>query len=121
VIAEKPAASASIENQGDVYVQLHFITDKQGRKLTPAFTDIEALRNWDPNTPVLTAFARGFFEVISKYYPDIQGVVINPFDPIRKMIRPMGAITLGEFEVLARGGVPKHAGAGLFEYQQPRR
>jgi hypothetical protein len=102
-----------------MYVQLHFITDKQGRKLTPAFTDIEALRNWDPNTPVVTPDARGFFEIISNYCPDIKGILINPFDPIRKMIRPMGVITSGEFEVLARGRVPKDAGAGLFEYQMP--
>ena len=104
---EIPAAFASNENQGNVYVQLHFITDKQGRKLTPAFTDIEALRNWDPNTPVLASQARGFFEIISKYYPDIKGILINPFDPIRKMIRPMGVITSGESRCLHAVKYPK--------------
>lgn len=68
---------------------------------------------------MLAAQARGFFEVISKNFPDIQGVVINPFDPIRKMIRPMGIITSGEFEVLMRGAIPRHEGSGLFGHKLP--
>jgi len=116
---EIPTASVSNEHEDYVSLQLHGIADKQGRKLTPVFTDIEALRNWDPNTPVLRAAARGLFEVISKNFPDIQGVVINPFDPIRKMIRPTGVVTSGEFEVLSRGSVPRHEGAGLFGHALP--
>jgi hypothetical protein len=101
------------EQDGHTALQLTSITDDQGNKLTPAFTDIETLRNWDPNTPCLSAHARGFFETISHYFGDIQGVVINPFDPIRKMIRPTGRITRGEFEALARGLVPRPIAGGL--------
>jgi hypothetical protein len=46
-------------------------------------------------------------------------VVINPFDPIRNMIRPTGRITRGELEVLARGLVPRPEGEGLVGYQLP--
>jgi hypothetical protein len=116
---EIPITSVSNEHQASVSLQHHWITDKQGRKLTPVFTDIEALRNWDPNTPSLSGPARGLFEVISKNFPDIQGVVINPFDPIRKAIRPTGIVTSGEFEVLSRGSVPRHEGAGLFGHDLP--
>jgi hypothetical protein len=52
----------------------------------------------------MSALARGFFETISNHFGDIQRVVINPFDPIRKMIRPEGRITRAEFEV--RTGLP---------------
>jgi len=117
---EFPEASPAERNQGGlVSLQLTLITDNQNRKLTPAFTDIEALRNWDPNTACLSARARGFFETVSTYFPDIQGVVVNPFDPIRKKIRPMGTISKGEFEVLARGLVPRPGEMGLVNWQLP--
>jgi hypothetical protein len=117
---ELPTASRlGKESDGDVTLQLVSISDGQGHKLTPAFTDIEALRNWDPNTPCLSAHARGFFETISNHFGDIQGVVINPFDPIRKMIRPAGRITRGEFEVLARGLIPRPQEGGLVGCKLP--
>jgi hypothetical protein len=115
---EIPTASVSNDHQGRISLQLHGITDKQGRKLTPAFTDVEALRNWDPNTPCLSAQARGLFEFISENMPGM-GVVINPFDPIRKMIRPMLIITRGECEVLGRGLVPRTLPSGLVGCQLP--
>jgi hypothetical protein len=116
---ELPASRPGEEPDNHTTLALTFITDDQGSKLTPAFTDIEALRNWDPNTPCLSAHARGFFEVISHYYSDIEGVVLNPFDPIRKMIRPTGRITRGEFEVLARGLVPRPEAGGLVSCALP--
>ena len=123
---EIPTASESNDHQGSIALQLHGITDKQGRKLTPAFTDVEALRNWDPNTPSLSANARGLFEFISENRPENMpktmpgmGVVINPFDPIRKMIRPMLIITRPECEVLALGLVPRTLPSGLVGCQLP--
>lgn len=116
---EIPTGSASYDHQGTISLQLHGITDRLGNRLTPVFTDIEALRNWDPNTPSLSANARGFFEFISNNIPDVQGVIINPFDPIRKMIRPMGTIPRAAFEVLARGLVPRTEAGGLVGCQLP--
>ena len=82
--------------------------DKQGRKVTPAFTDIDALKTWDPNTPSLGLKAQALFQMVLG--TEFQGLVINPFDPIRKMIRPGGLVTRAEIEVLANGVVPSFTG-----------
>ena len=117
---ELPAASGpGKESDGNITLPLVFISDRQGQKLTPAFTDIEALRNFDPNTPCLSVRARGFFEIISTSFSDIRAVVINPYDPSRKRIRPEGIITRSEFEVLARGLVPIAIAGGLAQSRVP--
>lgn len=122
---EIPVTSASNEHQDFVSIKLFSITDKRGRTLIPVFTDIEALRNWNPNTRVLENPAPRFFNFLLTQYPDtqgvvIQGVVINPVAPnAKKMIRPMAIIASGEFEVLARGAIPHDQGAGLLGYQLP--
>jgi hypothetical protein len=115
-----PELPAHSNQDNDVKVDFPWITDKWGRKLIPVFTDIEVLRNWDPNTPMLAFQAQTFFKLTLKYGPGIQGVVINPIAPnATKMIRPMAIIASGEFEVLARGAIPHDQGAGLVGYQLP--
>jgi SseB protein N-terminal domain/SseB protein C-terminal domain len=80
------------------------LTDKLQQPVTPAFTDEDALRNWDPNTPFLGIKSRQYFRMVKG--TEISAIVINPFDPIRKMLRPGGRITRSEFEALAEGMVP---------------
>lgn len=89
--------------------------NKNGQKVTPAFTDEEALRTWDPNTPSLGLKSQALFQMVMG--TDIQGVIINPFDPIRKMIRPGGFVTRSELEFLAQGLVPSRFGSSGFQVQ----
>jgi type III secretion system (T3SS) SseB-like protein len=83
-----------------VPVQLTGIVDAHNVRITPAFTDIEALRNWDPNTPYSGIKALELFRLVLT--TDIQAIIVNPFDPIRKMIRPGGRVTGSEIEILGR-------------------
>ena len=85
-------------------IQLRRITDRNQIQVTAAFTDLEALKNWDPNTPYLGLNAPDLFRLVMG--TDIQEVAINPFDPVRKMIRPGGRVTHAEFELLSKGIVP---------------
>jgi len=81
-------------------IQLRRITDGNQIQLTAAFTDLEALRNWEPNTPYLGLNAPDLFRLVMG--TDIQEVAINPFDRSRKMIRPGGRVTRAELERLIR-------------------
>lgn len=85
-------------------ISLLQLTDRQQTAVTPAFTDEDALRNWDPNTPFLGIKSRQYFRMVKG--TEISAIVINPFDPIRKMLRPGGRLTRFEFEALAEGIVP---------------
>ncbi len=91
------------------------LKNKNGQKVTPAFTDTEALRTWDPNMPSLGLKSQAFFQMVMG--TDIQGVIINPFDPIRKMIRPGGFVTRAELDFLAQGLVPSHFGSSGLQVQ----
>jgi SseB protein N-terminal domain/SseB protein C-terminal domain len=91
------------------------LRSKNGQKVTPAFTDTEALRTWDPNTPSLGLKSQAFFQMVMG--TDIEGVMINPFDPIRKMIRPGGFVTRPESDVLAQALVPSRFGPSGFQMQ----
>jgi SseB protein N-terminal domain/SseB protein C-terminal domain len=85
-------------------IALQQLRDKQQKTVTPAFTDEGALRNWDPNTPFLGIRAREYFRMVKS--TEISAILINPFDPIRKMLRPGGRIARFEFDALAEGLVP---------------
>jgi len=98
-----------------VRVQLTGIVDAHNVRITPVFTDIEALRNWDPNTPYLGIKALELFRWVLT--TDIQAIIINPFDPIRKMIRPGGRMTRSEIEILAKGVVPTQIGNNTAEFR----
>ena len=90
--------------EGPIQLQIVGNVDANNVRTTPAFTDVEALRNWDPNTPYLGIQAVDFFRFLLT--TDVQDLVINPFDPIRKMIRPGGRVTHAEIAILANGVVP---------------
>jgi hypothetical protein len=48
---------------------------------------------------------------------DIQEVIINPYDPIRKMIRPGGRVTRAEMDLLANGIAPSRVGPKNVQFQ----
>jgi hypothetical protein len=85
-------------------IQLRRITDRNQVQVTAAFTDLEALRNWDLHTTYLGLNAPDLFRLVMG--TDIQEVAINPFDPARKMIRTGGRVTRAELELLSKGIVP---------------
>jgi hypothetical protein len=89
---------------GNVELQMITIQDKESRRVTPVFSDVVALRNWDANAPYVGLKAQDFFKVLVA--TDVQAIVVNPFDPIRKMVRPGGRITRTEFDALAQGNIP---------------
>lgn len=86
-------------------IKLIGVKNRSGMEVTPAFTDDEALRNWDPNTPSVALNALDFFQLIVPL--PFSEVIINPFDPVRRMIRPGGHVTRPEFEALAAGRMPR--------------
>jgi len=90
--------------EGNTQLQLVVLQDRQGRKVTPIFSDLVALRNWDPNTPYAGLKAQDFFKVLVT--TDVQEIMVNPYDPIRKIVRPGGRITRAEFAGLAQGAIP---------------
>lgn len=100
-------------------IQLRRITDRDADlkqvPITAAFTDLEALKNWDPHTPYLGLNAPDLFRLVVG--TDIQEVAINPFDPVRKMIRPGGRVTRAELELLANGIVPGSAASTTAQLQ----
>jgi len=99
----------------EMQIQLTWVTDRKQVRVTAAFTDLEALRNWDPNTPYLGLKAQELFRFVMG--TDIQEVAINPFDPIRKMIRPGGRVTRPEIDLLSKGLLPSRVGPKDVQFQ----
>lgn len=90
---------------GTMSFQIIGIKDASGKDVTPAFTDDEALRNWDSKTASVGLRAADYFKMVASI-PAFQEIVINPFVAGRKMIRPGGRVTRREFESLAKGVLP---------------
>jgi hypothetical protein len=104
----------TIEEGVDIrIVGLH---DAKGVCITPAFTDVEALRNWDPNTPYIGVRSADLFRFLLD--KEAKDVLINPFDPIRKMIRAGGRVTRREIEQLAQGVAPTNTGIQQFHFKE---
>jgi hypothetical protein len=81
--------------------------DSSGQWVAVAFTDEEALRNWNKIILWIAMHGITFFQAVSS--TEAQEIVINPFepaDPNSKMIRPGGRVTRWEFEALAEGRHP---------------
>jgi hypothetical protein len=89
-------------------IQLISALDRNQVRITAAFTDVEALKNWDPKSPYLGLKAQDLFRAVMA--SDIQELAINPFDPSGKMIRPGGRVKRTEMELLADGIVPSFTG-----------
>jgi len=97
--------------------QIHLISVLNGNQIrvTAVFTDLEALRNWDPSTQYLGIKAHDLFRIVMG--TDIQEIAINPYDPIRKMIRPGGRVTRREIEMLSNGVAPTSMGPKIAQLQ----
>jgi type III secretion system (T3SS) SseB-like protein len=95
-IQEGTAASFSLEH------------DPAGLLVAVAFTDEEALRNWNKTIPWVALQGTGFFQAVVS--TEAEEIVINPYEldnPASKMIRPGGRVTRWEFEELAQGNIPQ--------------
>jgi hypothetical protein len=82
--------------------------DSEGALVAVAFTDEEALRNWNSSLPWIALQGVGFFQTVLS--TDVEEIVINPFEPENpgsKLVRPAGRITRWEFEWLAQGLSPQ--------------
>lgn len=95
-IQENTAAMFSLEH------------DSAGLVAAVAFTDEEALRNWNKTIPWVALQGTGFFQAVAS--TEAEEIVINPYeidDPASKMIRPGGRVTRWELEELAQGKIPQ--------------
>ncbi len=99
-----------------VEIKMVGLHDVKGVRITPAFTDVEALRNWDPNTPYIGLRSTDLFRLLLD--KEAQDILINPFDPIRKMIRAGGRVTRREIELLAQGVAPTNTGNQQLQFKQ---
>lgn len=102
--ADKPGFHDLQENTAASFSLEH---DSAGQLVAVAFTDEEALRNWNKSIPWIALQGTGFFQAVLS--TEAAEIVINPFepeDPASKMIRPGGTVTRWEFEALAEGRHP---------------
>ena len=101
--------------QDGVQIRLTSVLDRNGIKIAAAFTDLDALKNWDPNTPFIGLKAQDLFKFVMG--TDIQELAINPFDPSRKMIRPGGRVKRSEMQLLSTGIAPSPPGPKVEQFQ----
>lgn len=80
------------------------LKDSQGKAVTLAFTDEEALRHWRPEIRAVRIPGREFFGMIKQ--TDVSGVLLNFHDPGQSPLRPGSRLTRFEIEALAQGIVP---------------
>src|SRR5689334_15357343 len=95
-VQEGTAASFSLEH------------DPAGLLVAVAFTDEEALRNWNKTIPWVALQGTGFFQAVAS--TEAEEIVINPYEldnPASKMIRPGGRVRRWELEELAQGNLPE--------------
>lgn len=104
-VPEKPGFSAVPANVADSLSVEH---DSSGHPVAVAFTDEEALRNWNKTIPWIALQRTAFFQAVAS--TEAEEIVINPYEPENpssKMIRPGGRVTRWEFEELGEGRTPK--------------
>ena len=88
-----------------INIQVNTPNNAKGVRVLPAFTDIEALANYDPNSLHMALPAIEIFKMAVQLR--VGEGVVNAFDPVRKPIRSGGTVTQREFEALAQGMIPK--------------
>lgn len=106
---DKPGFSAVPANVADSFSLEH---NSEGQLVAVAFTDEEALRNWNTNIPWIALQGTAFFQAVAG--TEAEKIVINPYEPENpesKMIRPGGIVTRWEFEELAEGKIPEKGSA----------
>ncbi|HVG91275.1 MAG TPA: enhanced serine sensitivity protein SseB C-terminal domain-containing protein, partial [Alphaproteobacteria bacterium] len=93
--------------KGDTAAIFSLEHDPAGLLVAVAFTDEEALRNWNKTISWIALQGTAFFQAVAS--TDAEEIVINPYeldDPASKMIRPGGRVKRWEFEELAQGNLP---------------
>jgi hypothetical protein len=104
-VPDQPGFSTVPANIADSLSLEH---DSSGQPVAVAFTDEEALRNWNMSLPWVALQGTAFFQAVAS--TEAEEIVINPYEPENpgsKMIRPGGRVTRWEFEELAEGRIPK--------------
>jgi hypothetical protein len=102
---DKPGFSTVPTNVADAFSLEH---DSSGQSVAVAFTDEQALRNWNMSIPWIALQGTAFFQAVAN--TEAEEIVINPYEPENpdsKMIRPGGRVTRWEFETLAGGRIPE--------------
>jgi hypothetical protein len=82
--------------------------DSGGQLVAVAFTDEEALRNWNVSISWIALQGTAFFQAVAN--TEAEEIVINPYEPANpesKTIRPGGRVTRKEFEELTAGRIPE--------------
>src|SRR6478735_3811560 len=103
-VTDTPGFHDVQENTASVFSLEH---DPAGLLVAVAFTDEEALRNWNKTIPWIALQGTGFFQAVAS--TEAEEIVINPYEldnPASKMIRPGGRVKRWEFEKLAQGELP---------------
>lgn len=103
-----PDAPGFHDIKSDTAAMFSLEHDPAGLLVAVAFTDEEALRNWNKTIPWVALQGTGFFQAVAG--TEAEEIVINPYeldDPASKMIRPGGRVTRWEFEALAHGDMPR--------------
>ena len=104
-VSETPGFHDIQESTAAIFSLEH---DSAGQVVAVAFTDEEALRNWNKTIPWIALQGASFFQAVLS--TEAEEIVINPYepeDPDSKMIRPGGRVTRWEFEALASGELPQ--------------
>ena len=105
LVPDKPGLSTVPRNVADSFSLEH---DSSGQLVAVAFTDEEALRNWNMGIPWVALQGTTFFQAVVN--TGAEEIVINPYEPENpgsKMIRPGGRVTRWEFGELAEGNIPQ--------------
>jgi len=104
-VPDQPGFSTVPANVADSFSLEH---DSGGQLVAVAFTDEEALRNWNTSLPWVALQGTAFFQAVAS--TEAEEIVINPYEPENPgstMIRPGGRVTRWEFELLAEGRIPE--------------
>ncbi len=106
--AEPPDTPGLHDIKEDTAQSFSLEHDPAGLVVLPAFTDEEALRNWNNSILWIALQGAAFFQAVVG--TQVEEIVINPYeieDPASKMIRPGGRVTRWEFELLAQCLLPQ--------------
>jgi len=97
---DKPGFSAVPANVADSFSLEH---NSEGQLVAVAFTDEEALRNWQKNIPWIALQGTAFFQAVAS--TEAEKIVINPYEPANpesKMIRPAESLCGGNLKRLLK-------------------
>src|SRR5579864_2504601 len=103
-VPDTPGFSTVPANVADSFSLEH---DSSGQLVAVAFTDEEALCDWNMSIAWIALQGTTFFQAVVN--TGAEEIVINPYEPANpdsKMIRPGGRVTRWEFEPLAEGRIP---------------